>query len=137
MTDAQLVKILRKYLPAKLVNTALNYKIPLEFLEADPQLIELILTSKALSNPEEKQEWFDLLEKMTEEQILKLKDILLKERKKLAEIEEKYERKKREIRKKYLIKWQQLQARAQVHNEEEQKLKEDEIAEAEKLLEML
>ena len=41
---------------------------------------------------------------MNDEQIEKLRNILLKEKRKLKEIEEKYSKKKQEIKKKYLTK---------------------------------
>lgn len=136
MTDLNLIK---KYLPEDLRNYAVKFDIPEEFLEDDPELIELILRSKAIDTDEEKQNWLNLLILMTEEQIKKLKEILLKERKKLQEIEEKYERKKIEIKKKYLEKWQQMWYLKKISEikEKEEKIKSQEEQEAEKLLDML
>jgi hypothetical protein len=102
------IAVLKKYLPEDLVAYASNFDIPEEFLEIDPELITLVLKSKALETDEDKQNWFNLLPLMTEDQIYKFKEILLKERKKLDEIEEKYSKKKREIRQKYLLRWQKM-----------------------------
>ena len=62
------IKILRKYLPEELIEYASKFDIPEEFLEIDAELIILILQSKALETDEEKQNWFNLLPLMTEEQ---------------------------------------------------------------------
>ena len=131
--------VLSQFLPENLVEYASSFDIPEDFLEADPELIILILRSKALETDEDKQNWFNLLPLMTEEQILKLKDILLKEKQKLDEIEEKYEKKKKEIRQKYLLRWQKLWYIDKIKEiqEKEQAQKSQEEEEAEKLLDML
>lgn len=131
--------ILQQFLPEDLIEYASSFDIPEDFLVADPELIILILQSKALETDEDKQNWFNLLPLMTEEQILKLKDILLKEKQKLEEIEEKYEKKKKEIRQKYLLRWQKLWYIDKIKEiqEKEQQLKSKEEEEAEKLLDML
>ncbi len=71
-------------------------------------LIVLILQSRSIDTPEEKQNWFNLLPMMNTEQVEKLRAILIKEKTKLAEIEAKYEEKKQEIKQKYLTKWQEM-----------------------------
>lgn len=131
--------ILQKYLPEHLVEYAMLFDIPEDFLEADPQLIQLILESKALDTDEDKQNWFNLLPLMTEDQIVKLRLILEKEKKKLQEIEEKYEKKKKEIRQKYLLRWQKLWYVDKIKEiyEKEKEVKSKEEEEAEKLLDML
>ncbi len=132
-------KILEKYLPKEIIDKASLFDIPEEFLENDSEMIYLILQSRALETDEEKQNWFNLLPLMTEEQVIKLKEILMKERKKLQEIEEKYENKKREVRQKYLLRWQKLWYIDKVKEiqEKEWELKSKEEQEAEKLLDML
>jgi hypothetical protein len=133
------VKLLKQYLPENLIEYASLFDIPEDFLEADPELIQLILESKALDTDEDKQNWFNLLPLMTEDQIIKLREILLKEKKKLEEIEAKYEKKKREIRQKYLLRWQKLGYMDKIKEiqEKEQAIKSKEEEEAEKLLDML
>lgn len=66
------------------------YSIPEEFLERYPDVVSLILNSMSLENSEEKQKWFDMFYLMNDEQISELRDILTREKEKLAEIEEKY-----------------------------------------------
>jgi guanylate kinase len=74
-------------------------------LEAEPDLTVLILRSRSLAKNEEKQNWFNLIPMMNQEQIEKLRDILTRERDKIAEIEARYEQKKQEIRAKYQMKF--------------------------------
>ena len=68
-----------------------NYRIPKSMLEQDSDLIELIVWSTSLWTTQEKQERFDLYSLMNEDQKEKLRDILNKEKEKLAEIEAKYQ----------------------------------------------
>ena len=71
--------------------TIQDFTIPEDFLK-DTQLVQLVLESESM-NDEERQYWFNLYEVMNEEQIEKLRDILTREKEKLAEIERKYAKK--------------------------------------------
>lgn len=71
----------------KIVNKSI-YHIPTDMIELDPCLVYLVLNSKSIDDRKDKQEWFDLYQLMNEEQVLRLYDILLRERYKLAEIED-------------------------------------------------
>ena len=90
-----------KFLPEHLRDIAQNYNIPDNMLEDNADLVVLILESKSISEPKEKESWFDLYSLMNQEQIDKLRDILTREKQKLAEIEAKYQEKQEEIRRKY------------------------------------
>lgn len=133
------INLIRKYLPELLWDVAIKFEIAEEFLVDMPDLIEMILKSKSIDTDEEKQNWFNLLPLMNNEQIEKLRAILEKEKVKLKEIEDKYEQKKIEIKKKYLLKWQQMWYIKKVTQirEEEEKDKSEEDKEAEKLLDMI
>lgn len=98
----------QKYLAPEFHEKAFAFTMPIEFIEKMPALISLILNSRSMSDPSEKQSWFNLLPLMTDEQIVKLNDILTREKQKLDEIEKKYEDKKLEIKKKYLLKRQNM-----------------------------
>lgn len=93
--------LIKTKLPQELREKAKNFTIPDEFLTTMSDLIILVLNSKSMDNPEEKQSWFNLLPMMNKEQIDKLRDILVREKQKLAEIEQKYEQKKDELKTKY------------------------------------
>jgi len=90
-----------KFLPQHLQQVALNYNIPDDMLENNTDLVVLVLESKSISDQKEKQSWFDLYSLMNQEQIDKLRDILTREKQKLAEIEARYQAKQEEIKRKY------------------------------------
>lgn len=73
---------------------------------------------------------------MNDDQIARLREILTKEKVKLAEIEQKYEQKKIDIKKKYLSKWQEMNQAEWVKaiKEKEAAHEANEDAEAEALL---
>ena len=90
-----------KLLPEHLHNIAMNYNIPDDMLHDNTDLVVLVLESKSINEPKEKQSWFDLYALMNQEQIDKLRDILTREKQKLAEIEARYQAKQEEIKRKY------------------------------------
>lgn len=90
-----------KFLPQHLQQIALSYNIPDDMLENNADLVVLVLESKSISEQKEKQSWFDLYSLMNQEQIDKLRDILTREKQKLAEIEARYQAKQEEIKRKY------------------------------------
>ena len=92
---------IQKFLPEEWQEVALNYDIPRDMLENNTDLVVLVLGSKSISELKEKQSWFDLYSLMNQEQIDKLRDILTREKQKLAEIEAKYQAKQEEIKRKY------------------------------------
>lgn len=108
MTNPQLLEYIKKYLPQDLWEVAGQFDIPVNFIQDMTDLIVLILNSKSIDTPQEKQSWFSLLPLMNDEQIARLNDILTREKAKLSEIQENYEDKKIEIKKKYLMKWQEM-----------------------------
>jgi len=105
MTNTELIQ---QHLPQELREKASKFTIPEEFLTSVPDLIVLVLNSKSMDNPEEKQSWFNLMPMMNQEQMDKLRDILTREKQKLEEIEKKYETKKHELREKYTQKWDDM-----------------------------
>ena len=101
-----------------------------------PELIELILWSESIDN-NEKQYWFDILPSMTDEQVDRLFNILMTERKQLEELNMKYQEEIKTLNEKHLIEWQALQsqkARDKVKNEESRDKSQDE---ANTVIEML
>lgn len=75
-----------------------TYEISDEFLKNDPGLIYLILTTKSIEKPTDRQSWFTLYPSMDDAQISRFWEILIKEKVKLQIIENTYEEKKREIK---------------------------------------
>ncbi len=70
--------------------TIQDFNIPEYMLKEDQELVDLIIRSESM-NDGERQYWFDLTKTMNIQQVEKLREILLKERQKLAEIEAKYQ----------------------------------------------
>lgn len=136
MTNTDLIK---QTLPQKLWQTAMKFTISDSFLENETKLTILILKSKSLAKDEEKQSWFNLIPMMNEEQMWKLRNILTREKDKIAEIEAKYEKKKEEIKEKYQSKFDAVEyskKMASMKNKEED-VREKEVEEADSLLENL
>ena len=102
----------QKYLPEHLRKIAMEYNIPNDMLENNPDLVVLVLESKSINESKEKQSWFDLYSLMNQEQIDKLRDILTREKEKLAEIEAKYQAKQDEIKQSELSSRQQEEVEA-------------------------
>ena len=94
-------ELIQKFLPQELQDVASKYNIPEDMLESNADLVVLVLQSKSISDQKEKQSWFDLYPLMNQDQIDKLRDILTREKQKLAEIEAKYQAKQEEIKRKY------------------------------------
>lgn len=136
MTDTTLIQ---KHLSQDLWDYAEKFDIPEDYLVDMSDLVEMVLRSKSIDTEEEKQNWFNLMPIMNNDQMVKLRDILVREKQKLEEIENSYEQKKMEIKKKYLMKWQKMwyfKKVEEIHKDEEiSKNQEDE--EAEKLLQMI
>jgi hypothetical protein len=95
------MELIKNKLPQDLREKAEKFTIPDEFLSSMPDIIVLILHSKSMDTPEEKQSRFNLLPMMNKDQMDKLSDILTREKQKLDEIEKKYEQKKDELKSKY------------------------------------
>ncbi len=74
-----------------------------------PELIDLVLESESIDN-NEKQYWFDIMPSMTDEQIDRLFNILITERRQLEELNIKYQEEIKTLNEKHLIQWQSLQS---------------------------
>ena len=130
------VSLIEQLLPQNLWQVAKNFDISDEVLSQDPVLIQLILESKSLAGLDEKQNWFNLLQMMNEEQVAKLKDILTREKQKLEEINQKYAQKQAEINQKYQQAFNAeayYRAQAELGTKENQS-REKELEEADSLL---
>ena len=130
---------IQMYLPEKLRNVASQYDIPDDMLKTNPDLVVLVLESKSISEQKEKQSWFDLYSLMNQEQIDKLRDILTREKQKLAEIEAKYQAKQEEIKRKYEETYASgaYQQQQDKIRDEERTTREQEAVEADALLDQI
>ncbi len=136
MANTELIK---QKLPEALWETAMKFTISDAFLEKETDLTILILKSKSLAKDEEKQSWFNLIPMMNEEQTDKLRNILTRERDKIAEIEAKYEKKKEEIKEKYQDKFNAVEYNKKISKmkDVEADAREQEEEEADSLLDNL
>ena len=66
-----------------------DFQVPEDLINNDPELVALVMGSESMDDAE-RQYWFNLWLVMNAEQVEKLRDILTREKKKLAEIEAKY-----------------------------------------------
>lgn len=96
-----MTSLIQQYLPQHLWSLAENFTISEWLFSHHTDLIQLILESKSLAENDEKQNWFNLLPIMNQEQVDKLRDILTREKEKLEEINQKYAQKQAEITQKY------------------------------------
>ena len=114
--------LIQEKLPENLWGMAQTFTIDDNSLNQYSDLVILILNSKSLSDNTEKQNWFNLLTIMNEEQTLKLKEILTREKEKLEEINQKYAKKQEEINWKYqqiFNQQAQLQAKENINRQQE------------------
>jgi hypothetical protein len=127
---------IQQYLPQSLREIAATFVIPEDFLAKMPDLVQLVLESKSLDKSDEKQSWFNLLPLMNDEQIAKLRDILTREKQKLAEIEQKYAQKKEEMSQKFVQKFEDgaYQKKIEQVRSQEQQHRDKEHEEADDLL---
>lgn len=136
MANTELIK---QNLPEDLWKIAMDFNIPDSFLEKESDLVALVLKSKSLAKKEEKQSWFNLVPMMNQDQVKKLRDILTREKNKIAEIEAKYEKKKEEIKEKYQSRFDAMEYNKKMEKmkDKEEDIREKEVEEAESLLKNL
>jgi hypothetical protein len=133
------LELIKQKLPENLWEIAMKFDIPDSFLESENELVLLVLNSRSLAKDEEKQSRFNLVPMMNQDQINKLRDILTRERDKIAEIEAKYEKKKEEIKDKYQARFDAVEYQRKMNNMQthEENIREQEHEEAEDLLKNL
>jgi uncharacterized protein YsxB (DUF464 family) len=94
---------------AQVTHNDFTFSILDEIQAKFPELVELVLWSESIDN-NEKQYWFDILPSMTDEQIDRLFNILMTERRQLEELNLKYQEEIKTLNEKHLIQWQALQS---------------------------
>ena len=96
------------------------------------ELVQLVLGSESIDN-NEKQYWFDILPSMTNEQIDRLFNILMTEKRQLEELDAKYQEEIKSLNEKHLIEWQSLQtqkAKQKIQEAEKMDTSKDDAADA-------
>lgn len=121
-------------------NTSLfdKFEIPDMVRKTYPDLVPLILETESM-NDDERQYWFQILPIMTDEQVKKLREILVNEKDQLAEIDKQYNREVKQINEKHVTEWKDFERqdkRVQLQSAEK-KVEQQEKTEEEALLSQL
>jgi len=91
---------------------AAKFHIPQAVKQKYPELIPLILNTESMDD-EEREYWFQILPIMTADQVQKLRDILVNEKKQLAKLDQEYEAELAKINEKHLAEWQSFENKQQ------------------------
>ena len=103
-----------------------KFKIPEAAMKKYPDLIALIKETESMTDAE-RTYWFQILPIMTDEQVSKLRAILVKEKEQLTKLDSEYEKELKRINDKHLLEWKELETRKA--REERQKAEsKDEVA---------
>lgn len=86
-----------------------KFRVPQVVFEKYSDLIPLILDTQSM-NDEEKSYWFQILPIMTDEQVQKLRNILITEKDQLAKLDKEYEEEMDTLNKKHLNQWSAYKA---------------------------
>lgn len=111
-----------------------KFDIPETVKKQYPDLIPLILETESMTD-DERQYWFQILPIMTDDQVVRLREILASEKEKLAEIDKEYEREVKSINVKHVAEWKTFAAKekreklkaAESKTEETEKASEEEL----------
>ncbi len=99
-----------------------KFDIPDTVKQQYPDLIPLILQTESMNN-DERQYWFQILPIMTDEQVGKLREILMNEKNQLASLDKDYEKELKRINDKHVSEWKEFEVK-----EKRQKLQAAETA---------
>lgn len=100
--------------------TASKFHIPQAVKDLYPDLIPLILHTESMDD-EEREYWFQILPIMTDDQVDKLREILVNEKDQLAKLDAEYEAELKKINEKHLSEWEAFeyeQTREKIQKEE-------------------
>lgn len=87
-----------------------KFDIPDTVKQQYPDLIPLILQTESM-NDDERQYWFQILPIMTDEQVGKLREILMNEKNQLASLDKEYEQELKRINDKHVSEWKEFEAK--------------------------
>lgn len=111
-----------------------KFEIPDAVKTQYPDLVPLILQTESM-NDDERQYWFQILPIMTDDQVVKLREILTNEKTQLAEIDKQYHKEVKQINEKHVAEWKDFEKRdkreklkeAEVKTEEQEKAEQDQL----------
>lgn len=102
---------------------AAKKRLPAAIQKKYPDLEQLIVETESMTD-EEREYWFQILPIMTDEQIKKLRGILVHEKEQLAKLDDEYEDELSRLNQKHILEWKE-----QERKEKRTKLKQQEAAE--------
>lgn len=119
---------------ADLAQELKKFKIPQFVKDTYPDLIPLIIETESMSD-DERQYWFSILPIMTEEQVSKLREILINEREQLKKLDDEYVKQLKKINDEQIAKWHEVEVKEkwkkiktkEATAEEKEKMHEEEL----------
>jgi len=119
--------------PAGLTPQTLDQKYPVPLLvkQKYPELPTLIMQTESMSE-EEREYWFQIMPIMAEDQLDKLKTILISEKDQLAQLDKEYEEELNRLNEKHMLEWKEFESK---EKRQALKAKESEAEKTEKQLE--
>ncbi|MFA5829522.1 MAG: hypothetical protein WC843_03440 [Candidatus Gracilibacteria bacterium] len=115
-----------------------TYAVPEMVKTKFPDLVQLIKETESM-NDEEREYWFQIMPIMTEDQILKFREILVNEKDQLSKLDKEYESELTKLNEKHMIEWKDFETKEKrkALTQAEQKSKADEKSTEEDLLQRL
>lgn len=86
-------------------------RVPAAIAQKYPDLEALILETESMT-PEERDYWFQILPIMTDEQVQKLRGILINEKEQLTKLDAQYEEELSKLNDKHLLEWKEHESKA-------------------------
>ena len=122
----------------QILDAEAKYSVPQTIREKYPDLVALLLKTESM-NAEEREYWFQVLPVMSDEQIVKLHDILTNERSQLKKIDNEYAQQIAKLGASHRREWNAFEAseKKKARMELEKKHEEDEKRDEELLLQRL
>ncbi len=115
-----------------------KYSVPASVRAGYPDLVALLIKTESM-NPEEREYWFQVLPIMNDEQIVKLRTILVNEREQLKKIDEEYNSEIGKINQAHKSEWNAFEAqeKRKILSDAEKKHEEQETENEDALLQKL
>ncbi|MBI5151968.1 hypothetical protein HZA39_00375 [Candidatus Peregrinibacteria bacterium] len=120
---------------AKIDAVVVKYSIPQSVLQKFPDLVGLMLQTESMDEAE-REYWYQIMPVMTDEQINKLRNILVNEKEQLTRLDEEYNKDLRNLNDKHIIEWEDF-TRKQKRKEVAEAEAKSEVTEKEKEAQLL
>ena len=95
----------------QITDMEVQYSIPQSVKDKFPDLVALLIKTESM-NTEEREYWFQVMPVMSDDQIVKLRDILVNERNQLKKIDEEYNQEMSKLGENHKKEWNSFEAQA-------------------------